>query len=245
MNKKDINIARILMDRPKGTFLYSTVWGDCIYEGLVPGSFVKKCIVVSEFFHPRKQHSFLSNGKLSEEGDYVLLPSSTMKDWNKFTWKKGDVLVSNDGVQHVIFEEFAVKSYAQFIGWHLIDNNQADLHYKEKCLSLETNFFSLEEEDAAQCYVNTIEKRFGGKLNWYTLELEKKVERTFKPFEQVLVRNYSKIQTWGAAFYSHYDSKCKYHHKVIGRGDYDRGYIQCIPFKGNEQLLGTTDEPKH
>ena len=33
-------------------------------------------------------------------------PSKEMRDWSKFQWEKGDVLISNDGGTEVIFDEW-------------------------------------------------------------------------------------------------------------------------------------------
>lgn len=66
------------------------------------------------------------------------------------------------------------------------------------------------------------------------------MNETFKPFQQVLVR---------------YDSEDKWHCDLFSFasrgdicGDYyvcaGGSYAQCIPYEGNEHLLGTTDGPK-
>lgn len=58
---------------------------------------------------------------------------------------------------------------------------------------------------------------------------------TLKPFEsKVLVRD-TNTDKWRGAFYSYYSSKKFY---TIGSSH----YYQCIPYKGNEYLLGTTDD---
>lgn len=58
----------------------------------------------------------------------------------------------------------------------------------------------------------------------------------FKPFDKVLVRDNS-MGVWCCSFYSHYARRSKLF--------YCAGIIhnQCIPFEGNEHLLGTTDMP--
>ena len=58
---------------------------------------------------------------------------------------------------------------------------------------------------------------------------------TLKPFDKVLVRNDNSC-VWKCSWYSHY-SKYPYHYVCT-----DTGYIQCIPFEGNQHLLGTTDD---
>lgn len=58
----------------------------------------------------------------------------------------------------------------------------------------------------------------------------------FKPYEQVLTRN-SDTEEWTAAFFSHRSAGLN-----ICIGDVMAN--QCIPFRGNEHLLGTTHEPE-
>lgn len=61
---------------------------------------------------------------------------------------------------------------------------------------------------------------------------------SFKPFDKVLVRadGYNK---WLASFYSHYDKEKTVHICTNGAICKD-----CIPYEGNEYLLGTDDSPK-
>ena len=59
----------------------------------------------------------------------------------------------------------------------------------------------------------------------------------FNPFDRVLVRD-NDNERWQAAFYDQYltDNGAS-PHRVIGEGYFS----QCIPYEGNEHLLGTTD----
>ena len=60
----------------------------------------------------------------------------------------------------------------------------------------------------------------------------------FKAFDRVLVRD-SDDEKWSACLYSHKDSNSReYYHRMVG----DAGFAQCIPYEGNEHLLGTTDK---
>lgn len=62
----------------------------------------------------------------------------------------------------------------------------------------------------------------------------------FKPYDRVLVRD-GYQERWQAAFYEQYITRnVHYPHHVIG-GD---SFAQCIPYAGNEHLLGTTDSPR-
>ena len=61
---------------------------------------------------------------------------------------------------------------------------------------------------------------------------------TLKPFEsRVLIRD-KDSQDWIGAFYSHYDVKDDYPYHCINFGRYK----QCIPYEGNEHLLGKTND---
>lgn len=61
------------------------------------------------------------------------------------------------------------------------------------------------------------------------------VKPMFKPKQWVLVRDCDN-QTWGLSRFSHRDMGC---YVCINRED----FRQCIPFEGNEKLLGTTKLP--
>ena len=96
-----------------------------------------------------------------------------MRDWSKFQWKKGDVLVSNDGGTEVIFDKWYDDTYTNFYSKHYLNSeDENNIKYNEAFLCT-TERYSLEDKDTAQTYINTIEKRLGGKLNLDTLEIEK------------------------------------------------------------------------
>lgn len=96
-----------------------------------------------------------------------------MRDWEKFSWKKGDVLVNKDGDVYIIFERFADDTYCSFAGKYYLwkENNDTEHFYKNERLL--TSDFQKAGKDAAQTYISTIEERLGGKLNRKTLEIEK------------------------------------------------------------------------
>lgn len=61
-----------------------------------------------------------------------------------------------------------------------------------------------------------------------------------KPFDRVLCRNKDN-EVWTANIYSHYDSKSDSPFTCIGWVELN-AYITCIPYIGNEHLLGTTND---
>ncbi len=60
---------------------------------------------------------------------------------------------------------------------------------------------------------------------------------TLKPFDRVLVRC-STLDKWHIQFFEKYDETCKYPFICMG---YNK-YKECIPYEGNEHLLGTNNE---
>ena len=113
------------------------------------------------------------NGKLYDDGECVVFPSKDMRDWSKFAWKMGDILVSNDGGAEVIFDKWYDDTYTNFYSKHYLNSeDENNIKYNESFLCT-TERYSLEDKDAAQSYINTIEKRLGCKLNLETLKIEK------------------------------------------------------------------------
>jgi len=60
----------------------------------------------------------------------------------------------------------------------------------------------------------------------------------FKPKEWVLVRD-DETQKWKLDIFSHFVDGISFPYICIGSY-----YSECIPFEGNEHLLGTSDSPK-
>lgn len=184
-----INIVEILKDKPQGTKLYSPACGKCKLEEVDDKSF-KISFYNSKFGFMNGGEGYLDkNGKLYDDGECVVFPSKEMRDWRKFSWKKGDVLVSNDGKREVLFKTWERDSYTKFVGLHcLIINDNEEVEYDNGTTVFNTNDFKgIEAEDVAQTYINTIEERFGGKLNLETLEIEQP-KREFKDGDIVTLK---------------------------------------------------------
>lgn len=105
----ELNIVEILKDKPKGTKLYSPLFGDVYLLS------AKNNAIKVEY---RKEGLaiFFGNGKYYNypESELLLFPSKEMRDWSKFAWKKGDVLINRDKSLYIIFEEFEDDTYVSF-----------------------------------------------------------------------------------------------------------------------------------
>ena len=177
MEQKDIDIYEILKDEEYGTELYTPKCGRVWHSGMANDKDSAKAIWTED--GAGREHFFDKNGKIYKEGEILLFPSKEMRDWSKF-FKKGDVLVSEDGSVHIIFEKFTDDTYTIFAGKHYYVKSGIAPYYERVCSNAITEVFTLEAEDAAKTYIRTIEERLDGKLNRETLEIEKPAKPVFE-----------------------------------------------------------------
>lgn len=162
-----INIVEILKDKLQGIKLYSSACGKCKLEEVDDKSF-KISFYNSKFGFMNGGEGYLDkNGKLYDDGECIIFPSKEMRDWSKFAWKKGDVLINSCGFQ-CIFKEWASDDYTKFNGCY---SNSKDGY--EDVSNAETAKFVKLDNNIAYGYVREIERKLGGILNLETLEIEK------------------------------------------------------------------------
>lgn len=163
-----INIADILKDKPVGLKFYSNTFGYISFNGVHKDK-------VYFFSEDTNAHSVKPNGKMYDGGECIIFPSKEMRDWEKFSWKKGDVLVSKDNV-HIIFEKFEDDTYTRFKGKHYFWKECNVEDYNKEETKMLTSVFKKATDDVALTYIKTIEEHLDGKLNLETLEIEKQLE---------------------------------------------------------------------
>ena len=160
--EENINIAAILNNKPNNIKLYSPIFGECTFCCVREDTndiCVKKHNGVKEFFD--------SKGLYYNTGEVMLFPSKKMRDWEKLSWKKGDLLINSCGFQ-CIFKEWESNDYTKFNGCY---SNSSD-GYEDVSNAETANFVKL-DNNTAYGYIRELEKRCGGKLNLETLEIEK------------------------------------------------------------------------
>lgn len=185
-----INIAKILKNKPEGTKLWTDMFGS------VTLYVVTDACDAFQVKHHNKDPWFDENGKLYKEGVLCIYPSKSMRNWEKFSWKKGDVLISDCGFM-CIFKEWASDDYTKFNGC-----------YFDGMPNTETAKYSKVDNNIAYGYIRDIEKRCGGKLNLETLEIEK-AQPEFKDGDIVtmhkencdIVSIFSRLKTEGSFYY--------------------------------------------
>lgn len=169
--EEKINIAEILKNKPQGTKLYDLLRNIDVELYKVHttnvGTYIE-CISTNDVGSTLLfDYSELGTEESWLEGLRILLPSKDMRDWGKFAWKKGDLLVNSCGFQ-CIFKEWASDDYTKFNGCY---SNSRDGY--EDVLNAETAKFDKLDNNTAYGYIREIENRCGGKLNLETLEIEK------------------------------------------------------------------------
>lgn len=126
---KEINISKILSHWAVGTKLYSPIIGDV---SLVE---VYSSDSGSDMFLVKGQNDLGSNIDLefcpnghffyaTHNAECLIFPSKKMRDWSKFAWQRGNVLVYNNGKVEVIFERFNDDEYTTFFGRHYLLNKE-------------------------------------------------------------------------------------------------------------------------
>ena len=234
-----INIAEILRDMPKGTKLYSSLFGKCECIEIVNGKY--PITIKAQRADGAISIFFMKDGRYYdgyEDAECSLYPSAKMRDWSKF-FKRGDVLVDKDLETAVVFDGWANDDYTEFnttINYYKISDawGKGDI-----CSTL--LYTKATDEERAE-FIAAAEKHYGGKYNPETLQVEPvKVAEpkcSFKPFDKVLVRYGNGI--WGATFFSRYDDKSAWAYVGVDCINWE----QCIPYEGNEHLLGTDKSPE-
>lgn len=153
-----INVAEILKDKPVGLKLYSNTFGYISFNVVHKD----KIYFLSEDDYT---HSVKSNGKMYDDGECVIFPSKEMRDWEKFSWKKGDVLAGAFGAL-CIFDKWANDDYTRFDAKFVTPKSRGTTFEVE-------DWCKITNEACIRQYIRDIEEDNGGKLNLTTLEVEK------------------------------------------------------------------------
>lgn len=231
MNNK-INIAEILKDCPKGTKLYSPLFGEVKLNETLENNV---SILTTGNEGRENFDSFSKNGSYYpkySQSECLLFPSSEMRDWSKF-FKRGDVVWCEDEM-YAIFEGWANDDYTKF-------NTTIDFYVFgasfDKEVVCDTDRFVKASDAERAVFIANAERTLKGKYNPDTLRVEPANPKCpFKPFDMVLAR-FSKLAEWTVDLFSHYNEGCETPYVCIS-GPKEL----CIPYNEHTaHLLGTTD----
>ena len=178
--EKEINVAEILKDKPKGTKLYDLLYNVDVELDKISTTDTETVVwCTNETDNNTTCHrcySEFGTVRGCPDGLQILLPSKEMRDWSKFAWKKGDILVGC--AKKIIFDKFTDDTYSYFEGKYCLEQDPYSDYetYRSEDKGLLTKYFHIPERCIAQSYIKNIEERLGGKLNRETLEIEKQQE---------------------------------------------------------------------
>lgn len=174
-----MNVAEILKYCPKGTKLYSTVFGEVKFSEVYPNNM----IVVS--IKDGCKRVFYKDGSYSEYGECVLFPSKDQRDWSKFRLplKRGDIMMKVDGtIPFIASGEFYKDALPKDICG--VDTTG---HFNTGVCGWTSEFYIPASKEAKKELFSKIAE-VGYKWNVDTLELEK-IEPKFKEGDVVIDRN--------------------------------------------------------
>lgn len=238
--EKELNIAEILKDKPKGTKLYSSACGKCELKEADDKSFKISFYSSKSGFMNGGEGTFDKNGNLYDDGECIIFPSKEMRDWSKFAWKKGDVLVSNNGSE-VLFEKFNNDEYTEFTCRYAIE--LYDTVFSDAGVLKTQDFKALHDGDKVKDYIAVVEKLFGGKLNLKTLEIEKP-QQEFKDGD-ILASPSSLFEGDYVFIFNGYDNHNGLGYYVAVDNDSDNLYFSCGNvwcYKGDAVRYATEEE---
>lgn len=168
-----INIAAILKDKPQGTKLYDWLHNIDVELDTISTTDTETVVWCTNETNNNttchRGYSEFGTERGYPDGLQILFPSKEMRDWTKFSWKKGDILANGEG-DYCVFKEFAHSSY-QTVKAVFVKRNKESIH-SDSCL-LDTKDWHKASHSCTATYINTIEKELSGKLNMETLEIEK------------------------------------------------------------------------
>ena len=145
-----INIAAILKDKPQGTKLYDLLYNIDVELDTISTTDTETVVwCTNETDNNTTCHrgySEFGTVRGGLDGLQILLPSKKMRDWRKFDWKKGDVLVNSSGFK-LFFDRWANDDYTRFFGKvNLLENSFSYETEKYTLASKDENLDTLEIE---------------------------------------------------------------------------------------------------
>lgn len=231
-----MNLIEILKDVPKGTKLYSPIFGDVIFEKIRQDYIVVKTInIIREFY---------SDGRYYTNGECMLFPSKDNRDWSNYKlFKAGDFIVRDYignkyiGIFSHIGKQFSENAVNCYCSYHC---NSRTLNIKP-CISLgDYRKCRIATDEEKALLLNEIHRK-GYTWNECTLSIDRVNKfdiTTLNHFDKVIVRDSDNCY-WKAGIYSHYNGNCaEYEYVCVGNL-----YRQCIPYNDDtKHLVGTNKD---
>lgn len=225
-----MNIIDILKYKLPQTSLYDVVIGAPVY---LRGCTNDKILC----FYSNKVIEYNNEGKLysNNAAIQVLTPSKKMKDWSKFAWKEGDILVNVTDKffpKIVVFKKFVDENYSSFESTCGLTVETKLAKYSIQSI---LSYCKMKNEDSIRIAKEKIDELLKEE------EDANSPSHTFQPFDKVLVRD-SEQDYWKPNLFGF---KSKEEDDDYPYATLSCCYAQCIPYnEKTKHLLGTTEPYK-
>ena len=227
--KEPVNVAEILRDyKPNEIMLYTTMFGNAFLKWFTrdgSGIILESTNTVDI--------SLDASGRMKEvqSGECIMFPSAEMRDWNKF-FKHGDVVIDQKGDMFV-FDCWANSNYTKMsiIDYFDKPSEFGGNELRQKYLTVKTKDYQKADEEQRKFFFESLDKSYTFAVKCGRIMRVEKKAPHFKTYDKVLVRN--RKQSWKIDLFSHYEQFGSFHYRTLG------GYYEyCIPYDGNEHLVG-------
>ena len=254
---ENLNLVEILKDCPKGTKLYSSVFGGVELDHV---DIRANYPIVIRLKDLDVRECITTEGTLFTEydGECILFPSREQRDWSKFNPKKdwlvstcefkdGDILsyqcegFKNRSIYiYRYHKRFNTSYYVALSG----DDNEFRIDNTGKwALNGYNDTVRFATEDEKKKLFQAIKAK-GYNWNAETKTLEKLVKskfdpKTLQPFDKVLARD-TENSNWRGTLFSHYNKSDGVSYPCVTVGEV---FSVCIPYnEDTKHLVGTDDE---
>lgn len=226
-----INIAEILKEKPKGTMLWSPIFGKVSFSRFTKSILGEPLIAIgtdSHFWCFTKEGKFESENQAQAE--MTIFPSKKMKDWSKFAWKEGDILVNVTDKffpKIVVFKKFVDENYSFF---ESTCGLTVETKLAKYSIQSTLSYCKMKNEDDIRIAKEKIDE---------LLKEEKAAnspDHTFQPFDKVLVRD-DEQDYWKPNLFGFKEDDGAFPYITVSGC-----YAQCIPYnEKTKHLLRTTE----
>lgn len=223
-----VNVAEILREyKENEIILYTTMFGNAFFKGITrEGGIILESTNTVDV-------ALDASGRMKEvqSGECNVFPSAEMRDWNKF-FKHGDVVIDQKGDMFV-FDCWANSNYTKMsiIDYFDKPSEFGGNELRQKYLTVKTKDYQKADEEQRKFFFESLDKSYTFAVKCGRITRVEKKPPHFKTYDKVLVRN--RKQSWKIDFFSYYEQFGSFRYRTLG------GYYEyCIPFDGNEHLVG-------
>lgn len=211
-----IDLTKILRDCPKGTNLYTTVWGEVTFNRIVDEKPLYPILIETDIAYVSLTKEGHYTNKI--DADCILFPSREQRDWSKFNapWYKKRVIEPKFKVGDKIVN--SIRKYMNTLGTQGIISEITDNKY----IFTDGSHIFISNQDDWELASNK-KSKFDPK--------------TFHQFDKVLVRD-AQDEEWCCDFFSHISDDSVYPYEAVSAY-----YTFCIPYNDEtKHLVGTKGE---